>query len=475
MSPDDKTCASRSEGTKPVVWTAEDASRFLTSAIHEAQKPLAEALKQRPITSKALTMLIAVIIVAALAIALILSSQLEKTEKRADLALRARDEIMSEKVTLQAQSQAMEDRLNSLQSRHDELYGKVSDLKMNEERHRRAISELARFKQSNDILRDHISGLEQEKAALSTKLLKALSIEPGSEVELDKLVEEAGGEDGAAPDAPEARDAPDEPDKQPESIPPVDQSDEPNIGGAMAPPSVSEPEPVTEPEPAPEPEPTPEPEPVADAIAEPEPVVEPAEPTPEAIPEETETPEAAEEPAAEAVPEPAADTFQNTSEQYGEQLARDDAAQAEEPAVESGPDTAANEAGTGVPNANQSAIDAAVKAMDKDLDAIREQHEALTEERPNALDESAEAASAYPEAYEPEEPGSFARHVEAVIADIEKPEEQAGESAIQEEVEVVADETASGDAVAAPEAAPETVAPEAAVEESEPPASADNQ
>ncbi len=300
MSTDDKTSVSKHEEAKPVVWTAEDASRFLTSAIHEAQKPLAEALKQRPITSRALTLLIAIIVAAALAIALILSSQLEKTEKRADSALQARDEMLAEKVTLQAQSQAMEDRLNSIQSSHDELYGRVADLKMNEERHRRTISELARFKQSNDILRDHISGLEQEKAALSTKLMRALSIGPGSETNLN--VEEAGGEDGDIldipaepdtpdePDIPAAPDTPNEPDEQPEAVQPTTQSDESNLGGAIAPPIASEPEAVAEPEPAAEPEPVVEPEPVAEPepAAEPESVVESepaAEPEPMVEPE----------------------------------------------------------------------------------------------------------------------------------------------------------------------------------------------
>lgn len=435
MPQDDKTPVSKIDETKPVVWTAEDASRFLTSAIHEAQKPLAEALKQRPITARALTMLIAVIVVAAFAIALILSSQLEKTEKRADRALQAREEIMTEKMVLQAQTQALEDRLNSIQSRHDELYGQVADLKMNEERHRRTISELARFKQSNDILRDYISGLEQEKASLSTKLMKALSIEPGSEADLDKLIEAAELEDAPPP---AATDTPEKPDEPVETVPPGTPSDVTPIGGAIAPPVVSEPEAPAEAlvEVAPE-----EPAPAApEAVME-----EPPAPAEEPIAEPEVTPAVAQpepEAALEAAPEgEAVDTFQSTSEQYGEQLAKESVEPAEEPvpateepaaavveepeivqepvAPESEPEAvAAVEEAAATPADEPEAlgynIDAAVEAMDKDLDDVRVQHEALVGEQAAAGDE-AEAAEDIPADYPPEDEGAVEEHIEAVV------------------------------------------------------------
>lgn len=238
MSTDDKTSVQKIDETTPVVWTAEDASRFLTSAIHEAQKPLADALKQRPITSRALTLLVTVLIIAALSIGLILSSQLEKTEKRAERAQQAREEMLTERAALQAQTQSLENRLDGIQSRNTELYSEMAELKTNEERYKRAVSELARFKQHNDLLRDYINGLEQEKAALSEKLMKALSLEPNSDADVNALVE-------ASEDAINKRDEQEAPPtfvviEEPE-LPfvtnPSSESD--TIGGAIAPPIAS--------------------------------------------------------------------------------------------------------------------------------------------------------------------------------------------------------------------------------------------
>ncbi|MCD8138843.1 MAG: hypothetical protein LUE17_03530 [Planctomycetaceae bacterium] len=339
---------SKIDETKPVVWTAEDASRFMTSAIREAQKPLADALKQRPMTSRALTLVISIIIAAALIIGLILSNQLEKTEKRAEGAQLAREEILGEKMVLQAQTQALEDRLNAIQNRHDELYSQVADLKANEERHRRTISELARFRQNNEILREHISGLESEKAALSNKLLKALSIEPGTDAELDALINETDVPPPAALSVPQEPYAPTEPITPDESVEPIEpepsgpaapttQSSMNEIGGAMAPPVVSEPAALTVAAPRGSALPASEEDPtVAEAAAttppaepavveEPVPVVEatPVEPQAPLVTEESLVPPASvpEEPAAPEEDGEAFAAFESTSEQYGATLA----------------------------------------------------------------------------------------------------------------------------------------------------------
>ncbi len=355
MSSEDKTHVSKIEETKPVVWTAEDASRFMTSAIREAQKPLADALKQRPMTSRALTLVISIIIAAALIIGLILSNQLEKTEKRAEGAQLAREEIMGEKMVLQAQTKALEDRLNAIQDRHDELYGQVADLKANEERHRRTISELARFRQNNEILREHISGLESEKAALSNKLLKALSIEPGTDAELDALINEtdlpppaavAAPQEPAVPETPMTPDEPVEPEEPEPSLPAVSiiQPSTNEIGGAMAPPVVSEPAALTVAAPVGSALPSIEEEqaaveepamPISEPVImeEPEPVVEepPAEPQIPLVAEESLVPPAAapEEPAAPEEDGEAFNSFESTSEQYGAALATESPAEPE--------------------------------------------------------------------------------------------------------------------------------------------------
>ncbi|MCD8351508.1 MAG: hypothetical protein LUC93_12950 [Planctomycetaceae bacterium] len=348
MSSEDKTPVSKIDETKPVVWTAEDASRFMTSAIREAQKPLADALKQRPMTSRALTLVIMIIIAAALIIGLILSNQLEKTERRAEGAQHAREEILGEKMVLQAQTQALEDRLNAIQNRHDELYGQVADLKANEERHRRTISELARFRQNNEILREHISGLESEKAALSTKLLKALSIEPGTDAELDALINATDMSPPAASVVSQEPDVPGEPAAPHESIEPIGpeptqsatpiiQSSMNEIGGAMAPPVVSEPAaltvaaPVGSALPPVEDEPTVVEPPVESSpepavVEEPEPAAsseEPTEPQAALVNEESLLPPPS-TPAESAATEEdgeAFTAFESTSEQYGATLA----------------------------------------------------------------------------------------------------------------------------------------------------------
>ncbi len=179
MSADDKPQVPKIDVSKPVVWTPEDASRFLTSAIHEAQRPLAEALKQRPITARALTVMVAIIVLAALIIALILSNQLEKAEKRAELNQAARDTLLAERHEISAKATTLEDRLNNAISEQRTLATTIDSLKGNEEILRKTQSDLARFRRQAELLRSQISGLEMEKAAIARQLeaIKALAME----------------------------------------------------------------------------------------------------------------------------------------------------------------------------------------------------------------------------------------------------------------------------------------------------------
>ncbi|MCC8166204.1 MAG: hypothetical protein LIQ31_08655 [Planctomycetes bacterium] len=199
MSTDNKPHVPKIDESKPVVWTPEDASRFLTSAIHEAQRPLAEALKQRPITARALTVMVAIIIVAALIIALILSNQLEKAEKRAELNQAARDTLLAERHEINAKATTLEDRLNNAIAEQRELASTIDSLKVNEEVFKKTQADLARFRRQAELLRSQISGLEMEKAAIARQLeaIKALAMEDG-----EGLADDATPFDEYSQDAP---------------------------------------------------------------------------------------------------------------------------------------------------------------------------------------------------------------------------------------------------------------------------------
>lgn len=186
MSADNTPQFPKSDGTKPVVWTPEDASRFLTSAIHEAQKPLADALKQRPVTSRGLAVIVGILVVAALVIALLLSSQVEKWEKRADAMQTAREDMVSEKATLEAQASALQDKLGVAADQANTLQSRIDFFQAAEETHKRTQQDLSRFRRQNELLRRQISGLEMENTALSRQLSAVRA-----------LAEEEGGESGA--------------------------------------------------------------------------------------------------------------------------------------------------------------------------------------------------------------------------------------------------------------------------------------
>lgn len=182
MSSDDTNEAEikKIDDIKPVVWTPEDASRFLTSAINEAQRPLADALKNRPITTKGLYLLVGSLLVAGLVIVLILSGQVERAEKRAAIASDKHEQTFAEKHEIQAQHSTLQDRLSLVNDQHEELRGQVEALRKKEEIHKKTQTDLSRFRRHNDALRSQISGLEMEKAALARQLdaLKIMMEDP---------------------------------------------------------------------------------------------------------------------------------------------------------------------------------------------------------------------------------------------------------------------------------------------------------
>ena len=164
---------------KPVIWTPEDASRFLTSAIHEAQRPLADALQQRPVTSKALALIVAILVVAAMIIASLLSSQAQKWEKAAQAAQTAKDEALVNGAQLQSRSEQLELRLNEARSLQEKLQQEASGMRENAEELKRAKGDAQRFRRQNELLRSQIAGLEMEREALAKQLaaVRALAME----------------------------------------------------------------------------------------------------------------------------------------------------------------------------------------------------------------------------------------------------------------------------------------------------------
>lgn len=193
---EEKSPLPRDDEAKPVVWTPEDASRFLTAAIHEAQRPLAEALKDRPITSRAMTIIVAVLVLGAAVIALILSSQIEKADKAADEARKAREVILTDKAELQARTGILEDRLGRANSAMAGMRDSENDLK-------RARVDLQRSRRQNELLRSQISGLEMEKMALARQLeaVKAMAVD--REVDADDVEAEGLGAETAEESASE--------------------------------------------------------------------------------------------------------------------------------------------------------------------------------------------------------------------------------------------------------------------------------
>ncbi|MDR1535642.1 MAG: hypothetical protein LBU64_11215 [Planctomycetota bacterium] len=161
---------------RPAIWTPEDASRFLTAAIHEAQRPLAEALRQRPVTTRGLLLIVGIMFLSAAAVVLFLSRQLEKVELTGQKALGERERAVEERLELQTRADGLESRLAEVQNQN-------SGLRADSEELRRIREENQRFRRQTGLLRSQISGLELEKQALLQQLeaVRALIIDAEEE------------------------------------------------------------------------------------------------------------------------------------------------------------------------------------------------------------------------------------------------------------------------------------------------------
>ena len=166
---------------RSVVWTSEDASYFLTSAIHEAQQPLANALRSRPITTSSFIFVLLLIFAGAAGAGWILFTQLEKTERIADAARSGLNDALSKQHQLQARSDTLQAQLEAAQTEqervsrqyrdeNESLRAQMREKRDNEEELRKSQTDLQRFRRQNELLKSQISGLEMEKQALARQL-----------------------------------------------------------------------------------------------------------------------------------------------------------------------------------------------------------------------------------------------------------------------------------------------------------------
>lgn len=300
--PDQDSARVQATEAKPVVWTPEDANRFLTAAIHEANRPLEEQLKRRPLPGNWILAIVAFVILAGCVVALLLSSQLEKTEARAEAINRQREELLTQKVQLEAQSMLLEERLTAASAQ-------VSTLAAGNEELRGAKNEVARYRRQNELLHSQISGLEMEKEALARQLaaVKAMAIEdslldPGPEPAKVQTPEPAKEQEPAQePEAVKVPEEKAEPAPVPEPVEEVKPAEEMNSVAEVKPEEKPE-EAIVPPVPEPDPAPAVTPDPAEPPVAVEEPVVEESPAAEE--PATVEDPVVIEEPPAEESPVP---------------------------------------------------------------------------------------------------------------------------------------------------------------------------
>ncbi len=189
LSNDDTRVQREEPDNKVTVWTPEDASRFLASAINEAQRPLADALKRPSVSPGIVALIVILLVAAACAIGWVLLRQLEKSERAADTARTARDAAVNQWHELQAKSEGLTAKLSAEMEQQERLrreyLSETEHLKTiaaghrdNEEELKRIRGEMQRHRRQNELLRNQISGLEMEKQALARQLeaVKALAL-----------------------------------------------------------------------------------------------------------------------------------------------------------------------------------------------------------------------------------------------------------------------------------------------------------
>lgn len=227
--------------TSAVVWSPEDVSHFMAGAIHEAQKPLADALRHRPITTFTLFLMLLIILACAGGVGYILFTQVNKLEAETQQVRASRDEALVRQMEFQSKSDHLAAELaltrkeqeilnKEHQKEADELRARAADIRNTNEDVQRMQSELTKTRKQNEILRAQVSGLEMEKQALTNQLhrIRAMTIdeEVPSEEPAEAVVETVP-EDPTEPapaveaqEEPPVQEAPAQTDEQPESATP---------------------------------------------------------------------------------------------------------------------------------------------------------------------------------------------------------------------------------------------------------------
>ncbi|MDR3212257.1 MAG: hypothetical protein LBU79_10135, partial [Planctomycetota bacterium] len=170
-------------------WTPEDAARFLTSAIQEAQRPLTNALRQRSIAPGVFALVIVILVAAAAAVGWTLLDRLEKADNQADSARSAQGQALRERYAAEAKEETAAARLSvveeegqrlrvNLATENERLRLELANNRSGEEEVRRLRGENSRLRRQNELLRSQITGLEMEKLALARQLaaVKALAV-----------------------------------------------------------------------------------------------------------------------------------------------------------------------------------------------------------------------------------------------------------------------------------------------------------
>lgn len=176
------------ENRQVSVWTPEDASRFLSSAIQEAQRPLTDALRQRAVSPGIFALVIVLLAACAAACGWVLIGRLEKAEQATDSARLDRDLAIGQRHEMQSRHDTVSARLSAsqeqaerikreLEMENDRLRTEAAGYKSSDEDLKRLRTDLNRYRRQTELLRTQISGLELEKQALARQLhaVKALA------------------------------------------------------------------------------------------------------------------------------------------------------------------------------------------------------------------------------------------------------------------------------------------------------------
>ena len=182
----------REENRAVNVWTPEDASRFLTSAIQEAQRPLTDALRQRSVSPGIFALVVAILIAFAALGGWVLLGRLDKADRAAENARAEREMALDKRHEIQARQEALIARLTAVQeygertrreleAENEILRTQVVGFKTGEEELKRLRTDLNRHRRQADLLRNQISGLEMEKQALARQLSAVKALAAGDE------------------------------------------------------------------------------------------------------------------------------------------------------------------------------------------------------------------------------------------------------------------------------------------------------